>query len=284
MSYKPDESVLMAYLYDELSGEQKVLMEKYILENPSVMKEIESLQHLRTMLTSVTDKEVIAPPIVMSDSNQRFFWNTLPMAIGIKTILGIAASLLLLMIAGKIMDVEIGYHDNQVSFSFGEPTERSQKLAEANLTAEQVQQMINSSMLENNKIVKAGLLESQQKIDASISKNLALNSIKINKLVQQASQASQSEIRQFVAGLQNQNQQLVKDYFQLSTSDQQKYIEGLLIDFSKYLQQQHNNDLETLQTRLTGIEQNTTLFKQETEQILSSIISNGTTSNRNKNY
>lgn len=280
MSYKPDESVLMAYLYNELSGEEKILVEKYLLENSSVMKEIESLQHLRAMLTTVTDKEVIAPPIVMNDSNQRFFWK----APYIKTIIGIAASLLLLMIAGSLMDVQVKYSDYQVSFSFGEPTERAQKTADVNLTAAQVQRMINSSMLQNNQIVQASLHESQKKLDASIYKNLAMNSTRINNLVQQASQASQDEIRQFVAGLQNQNQQLVKDYFQLSTSDQQKYIEGLLVDFSKYLQQQHSNDLETLQTRLTGIEQNTTVFKQETEQILASIIANGTTGSKNKNY
>ena len=44
MSYKPDESVLMAYLYDELSGEERVLVEKYLLENPTAMKEFEGLK------------------------------------------------------------------------------------------------------------------------------------------------------------------------------------------------------------------------------------------------
>jgi hypothetical protein len=281
MSYKPDESVLMAYLYDELSSEEKVLVEKYLLENPTAMKELESLQHLRKMMATVSDKEVIAPPIVIEDSNQRFIWN----APYFKTIVSIAASLLLLMIAGSLMDVKMKYSNNQVSLSFGEQTEPTTNLSTATLTPEQVQQMINASMQQNNQVVQASLEESQNKLDASISKNLAMNSTKINNLVQQASRASQDEIRQYVAGLQNQNQQLVKDYFQLSTTDQQKYIEGLLVDFSKYLQQQRNNDLETIQTRLTGIEQNTTVFKHETEQILASIISNSTTtSNTNKNY
>ncbi len=284
MSYKPDESVLMAYLYDELSGEEKVLVEKYLLKNPTAMKELESLQHLRKMLSTVGDKEVIAPPIVIEDSNQRFFWNTLPMAIGIKTIVSIAASLLLLMIAGNIMDVKVKYSNNEVSLSFGKPTEQAEKISNVNLTAEQVQYMINSSMHQNNQVVQASLEESQKKLNASIGKNLSINSTKINNLVQQASRASQDEIRHYVANLQSQNQQLVKDYFQLSTSDQQKYIESLLVDFSKYLQQQRNNDLETLQTRLTGIEQNTSVFKQETEQILASIISNSTAGNTNKNY
>jgi hypothetical protein len=281
MSYKPDESVLMAYLYDELSGEESVLVEKYLLENPSAKKELESLQHLRKMMATISDKEVIAPPIVVEDNNQRFFWN----APYFKTISAIAASLLLLMVAGKIMDVQVNYSGNEVSMSFGKPVDKitEQPLAQG-LTAEQVQNMINSSMTQNNQIVQASLNESQEKLNASIRKNLALNSSKINGLVQQASRASQDEIRQYVAGLQNQNQELVKDYFQLSTADQQKYIEGLLVDFAKYIKQQHNNDLETLNTRLTGLEQNTTVFKQETEQILASIISNGSPTNTSKSY
>jgi len=219
---------------------------------------------------------------VVEDSNQRFFWN----APYFKTISAIAASLLLLMVAGKIMDVQLNYSGNEVSMSFGKPTVDAiaDQSPPQGLSAEQVQNMINSSMAQNNQIVQASLNESQEKLDASIKKNLAMNSSKINGLVQQASRASQDEIRQYVAGLQNQNQQLVKDYFQLSAADQQKYIEGLLVDFAKYVQQQHNNDLETLNTRLTGLEQNTTVFKQETEQILASIISNSTPETARKNY
>jgi hypothetical protein len=76
----------------------------------------------------------------------------------------------------------------------------------------------------------------------------------------------------------------VKDYFQLTTNEQQKYIESLLVDFSKYMQQQRNNDLQVLQTRLQNVEQNTTVFKQETEQILASIISSGAPTSTIKNY
>lgn len=278
MSYKPDESVMMAYLYDELSAEEKVLVEKYLLENPAAAKEMESFRNLRKALSVVGDKEVIAPPIVVEDQKQRFLWN----APYFKTIVGIAASLLLLMIAGKVMDLQLNYSNNQVSLSFGDPVKAEEPVS--GLSADEVQQMINASMSQNNQFVQTSLDETQKKLDASIRQNLAVNSAKINTLVKEASRASQDEIRLFVAGLQSQNQQLVKDYFQLSTTDQQKYIEGLLVDFTKYLQQQRNNDLQTLQTRLTSIEQNTTVFKQETEQILASIISNNTPANTNKNY
>jgi hypothetical protein len=280
MSYKPDESVLMAYLYDELEGEERGLVEKYIQENPEALKELQRLQQLRKMLAVVEDKEVIAPPIVIEGSRQHFFRNT-PY---FKTITSIAASLLILILAGKITGMQMGYTNNEFRLSFGSAAQKPEANTAVALTTEQVQQMINASLQNNNQVMQASLNESQKKIDESISKNLAMNSSRINSLVQQASQASKDDIREFVAGLQNENQQVVKDYFQLTSNEQQKYIESLLVDFAKYLQQQRNNDLNTLQTRLSSIEQNTTTFKQETEQILASIISNNPTSTASKSY
>jgi hypothetical protein len=66
---------------------------------------------------------------------------------------------------------------------------------------------------------------------------------------------------------------MVKSYFQLNSAEQKQYVEGLLVDFSKYLQQQRNDDLQVVETQLKSLQQNTDLFKQETEQILTSIIS-----------
>jgi hypothetical protein len=67
--------------------------------------------------------------------------------------------------------------------------------------------------------------------------------------------------------------QLVKDYFKLTASEQKQYIEGLLVDFAKYLQQQQKDEMQLVQVRLSNIEENTNVFKQETEHILTSIIS-----------
>ena len=64
----------------------------------------------------------------------------------------------------------------------------------------------------------------------------------------------------------------MKDYFQLTSTEQKKYMENFLVDFAKYWQQQRNNDLQLIQTRMSSLEQDTDLFRQETEQIFSSII------------
>ena len=142
----------------------------------------------------------------------------------------------------------------------------------AGLTQDEVQQLISVSLEKNNMQVQASLEETSKKLDASIRRNLALNSGNIDKLVKEASGASQEQIRQYVEMIRTENMQQVKDYLQLTSTEQKQYIENLLVDFSKYLQQQRNDDLQLVQTRMNSLEQNTNLFKQETEQILSSII------------
>lgn len=272
MSYKPDESALMAYLYGELQGEEKRSVEKYLAENPQAMKDLQGMMDVRKILSVIDDKEVIAPPIVMEDSRPRYFWNT-PY---LKTVMSIAASLMLLLVAGKILDLRINFEGNSAQISFGEPAKTTGLPVQPALTAQQVQDMINQSVQNNNQMVEASLSESQKKIDASIRQNMAMNSEKFNELVKKASTASEAQISGYVASLKKENQQLVKDYFKLTTNEQQKYIETLLVDFAKYMNQQRTSDLEAIQLRMASMEQNTTLLKEETEQILTSIISNNT--------
>lgn len=280
MSYKPDESAFMAYLYGELQGEEKRSVEKYLNENPEAMASLQEMMDVRKILSVVEDKEVIAPPIVMEDSRQRYFWN----APYFKTVVSIAASIMLLLVAGKVLDLRITVVDNVAQVSFGAPVVKTVNPVQPGLTAQQVQDMINNSVQSNNEIVQANWSESQKKIDASIRKNMAMNADKFNDLVKEASRASEAQISGYVASLKNENQQLVKDYFKLTTNEQQKYIENLLVDFAKYMNQQRTSDLEAIQLRMVNMEQNTSLFKEETEQILASIISNTPASTNTRSY
>ena len=281
MSYKPDENDLMAYLYGELEGSEKEAMDKYLFEHPEARVELERLQQMRSMLGHVKDKEVIAPPIFVGESKQRFIWN----APYLKTIVSIAASLLLIILAGKLAGMKIQYQESALRISFGGDQVVNGNAAQittpaiSSVTPEEVQAMINASLDKNNLAMQSSWKETQQQLDASITKSLAQNSNKIDKLVRDASVASQDQIRQFVSGMQTENLQLVKNYFKLSSDEQKQYIESLLVDFSKYLQQQRNDDLQIVQTRLNSIEKNTDVFKQETEQILSSIITTVGTKN-----
>jgi hypothetical protein len=271
MSYKPGENDLMAFLYGELEGQEKEQVEKYLIENPEARVEMEKLRQVHSLLGHVKDKEVIAPPIFLGDSNRPSLWHT-PY---VKTIVSIAASLLLIMLVGRLSDLRIQYKDSELRISFGGAVKAKGFEATpliSSLSPEEVQSMINASLIQNNLAMQASFQETQKQLDKSITRSLAINSNKIDKLVRDASSASQDQIKQFVSGMQTENTQLVKSYFKLSADEQKEYIESLLVDFSKYLQQQRKDDLQLVQTRLKSLEQNTDVFKQETEQILTSII------------
>lgn len=274
MSYKPSEQDLMAYLYGELEDDKREKLEQYLLENPTARVELEKMNGLRRMLAQVEDKEVIAPPIFVGEHPSQRFWQAPYM----KTVMGIAASLLVVILVAKFSGLNIRYQQQELRIGFGAAPEVRTvapvtQPAVATLTPEQVQDMINNSLQQNNATLQASLDETQKKLNASINQSLALNSGKIDKLVQQASTASEAQVREFAASLQTENAKLVKSYFQLSANEQKQYVEGLLVDFAKYLQQQRNDDLQVVRTQINSLQQNNDVFRKETEQILTSIIS-----------
>jgi hypothetical protein len=272
MDFKTHEKDWMAYLYGELEGKEKEDFERYLAENPEARQELEKLKQVRTVLSAVEDKEVIAPPIFVGDHHKQVFWN----APYFKSIVGIAASLLIVILVGRLTALQVRYSGNQLNISFGRAPiveQTAPRVTNPALTTQEVQAMINSSLEQHNQALQVSWAETQQKLDASVKQNLAHNSAKIDNLLRESSAASQDQIRQFVSGLQTENMEMVKNYFQLTTNEQKQYIESLLVDFAKYLQQQRNDDLQVVQTQLNSMQQNTDSFKQETEQILTSIIS-----------
>lgn len=279
MSYKPDESALIAYLYGELSESEREKVERYLIETPEARMELQKMESVKEMLGEVKDKEVIAPVFINDRPGDRFFFNSTYF----KSLMAIAASLLVLVLAARLVDLEVSYSDNELRIGFGpeeQAVEANVAPQPANLTALQVQEMIDASLSRNSTTVETNIQRTQEQLSASIRKSLAANSDRVDLLVREASLASQEQIGSYVTTLQAQNMQMVKDYFQMTSTEQKQYIEDLLVDFAKYLQQQRNDDLQLLQTRLNDIQQNTDQFKLETEQILTSIITN---SNLNTN-
>ncbi|MFN5556859.1 MAG: hypothetical protein ACK48F_11660, partial [Chryseotalea sp.] len=223
-------------------------------------------------MTSVEDKEVIAPPLFITNA-QNSFWQ-FPYA---KTILSIAASLLIIIIAGWLTNFHIQTDGNGIRFAFGEEKIIEPVDAKPNLTNEEVQVLINQSIASNATALEQKWMQQQEELKKSVNKNLARtasNNEKFDLLVQQVASASQTQVQAYMASMQQQNLKSMQEYLTLTSNDQKAYIEGLLVDFAKYLQQQRNDDLRLLQAKITDVEQTNNQFKAETEQILTSLISN----------
>jgi len=273
MSYKPDESTLIAYLYDELDAKEAEKVQDYLDQNPEVVKKLQGFNEARNILSHANDQEVIAPPIFMDHAHASRFWQNSYF----KTVMSIAASILFLLVAARLIGPEISYSGEELRISFNRDKQIEKPIAQTitpSISPVEVQDMINASLVKNNELVSSEWENNNKKLQASLKNSLTNNSEKIDELMKVASQASQEQVRTFVASLQQDNLQLMKDYMQLSAKDQKVYVESLLVDFSKYLQEQRKQDLMLFQTRMSSIEKNTDQFKQETEQILANIISN----------
>lgn len=267
MNYKPSEDVLISWIYGELDEKEKALVEKYFLENPDEFKRVQQLAGVTDILGVVKDKEVIAPPIIMEDEPKVVsFWRST----SFRTIAAIAASVLIVVFAARLMGTEVSYSKNEFRLSFG----GASNVQPSGLTTEQVQEMIDAASIKNQQALEARFSASKTELDEAVKKSIAASSVKVNQLVSQASAATNEQIKVFVAGLQKEQLQQMRSYVQLSAADQQKYTDNLVVEFSRWLQEQRNQDITMFQTRLNSLEQNTDDLKVETEQILASIISN----------
>jgi hypothetical protein len=273
MNYKPDEGTLMAYLYGELDAAETKKVKEYLNRHPEELISLQQLAGVQDVLKQIQEKEVIAPPIFDNlASKQVHFWQT-----GyFKTMMSMAASFILILVAARLIGPDITYSEGElrISFNGGKQTEQVMQPEQQRLTASEVQEMINASLTKNNEVIAANWDDNEKKINHAIQSNFASNSRKLDELMKVTAQASQDQVRTFVAGLQEENLKLMKDYLQLSSNEQKTYVEALLVDFSKYLQEQRKQDFQVFQTRMSSIEKNTDQFKQETEQILASIIAN----------
>lgn len=269
---KIDEGKLMAYLYGELSGDEKRDVELYLQQHPDSLKEFEGLSFVRSALGKAIDKEVIAPPIFMDDEKPTIaLWHSS----FVRYAVGIAAALFIVMVGAKLLGVQMQYSDNEFTLSFGDA---KKKEIPTGLSPAQVQQLIDASLAKNNDFVQASLSESQDRWSETLKQSSAQTSQRLNEISKTATAATQVEIRQFMERLRNENNQTVQDYLRLSSNDQKQYIENLLVDFSKYMQEQRNADLNIVNARLNTLEEDNTIFREEAGQILTSLISNNNSS------
>ncbi len=265
MKDKPDESTLIAYHYGELEGEELAKIEAWLKQHPEEEQRLAEWKDARMIFQSLGDKEVIAPPILIGD-NHRPFWKE-----GyVRMSLGIAASLLVVMVAARLMGLNASYSTGEMRIGFGATTPPGTTLSE-----EQVAGMIRKSLEQNNTMILAAWNEDRKTLEDNIRKNVLANSERIDQLVRNVSTGQQEQIREFVAQLHSDNLSRMQDYLQLSNQNQKEYVETLLVDFSKYLEDQRRQDLQQVSTTLTSIQQNNDQFRKDTEQILTSLINTG---------
>jgi anti-sigma factor RsiW len=279
MNYKPDEATLAAYLYGELPPRETEQVKSWLEQHPENAAELERLVFVRQALGALHDKEVLAPSMPWSDARKAA--NRRPARV--KPVLGIAASLLFLLAAGWMLRPEIQAGNGQLTIRFGANRAENTAQADVRPTKAEVEEMIREALHNQDLVWQAAWREEQRTLLEAVNQRGSANGRMAAELIALTRQASAGQMEASVAELQKENLKMMQDYLQLATSQQAAYVEKLLTDFSKFLLEQRQRDLNLITARLAGVEQNTNQFREETGQILAGILTTPGPANKNQN-
>ncbi len=254
MSYKVDETKLIAYLYDELSAEEKHLVEEYLEQNEAARNELEALKETQFLMHKINDHEVEVPKftfdqsevVVTSDHTHHGWW---------KYPMGIAASIALVLFIGYLTSMRVSNGADGLSLSFGEVTESEELFTKA-----EVKDLIAEALKVNNELVS-------QQIKTAQSQTL--------KQVTHSDPAKVDEalLNTYMAKLRDFNREALRSMLENSEQNQKSYTDQSLRDLAVFLDIQRENDLNLIQTRFENFEVDAEYNHLQTNQILTNLMS-----------
>ncbi|MEM7548750.1 MAG: zf-HC2 domain-containing protein [Bacteroidota bacterium] len=272
MNKKINEHKLTAYLYGELSGQELEEVKNHLDKNPEEKKRVEELNQVRRILGKLEEKEVIEPVFIWPEENlprpenDNFYHSN-----WFKIACSITLFIVIFFISGYFLSASLKI--NNGSFVLGFNSEDQSKIVAPvqEFTAEDIESIIDkklSSISENNTQQFQELSDQIQ----LISNKKVLDSGKIISMLDQESNQLNNNLQAYANQIQEENINALRDLVVLSSKQQQAQFETTLVEFSKYLEQKRNDDLNFILLNLKDLKQHSDNYKSKTNEILASLI------------
>ncbi len=269
MSYKPNESDLIAYLYGELSNDQKRLVEDYLANSSEAREELEQLKETRLMLGKLSDKEVIEPVIEFEQSTPHRLVIKAERRI-LRPLLAIAATIILLMVVGYATNTTVSFANSELKIAFGSSgngagnTDTIEKYIDDRIA--ETESKLNSDL--NSKFVNL-----REDLGNELLTEQENQLVMLKQTLSNGSTLQQAELRNLAKQLQEDNLKALADFVAASGENHQEYVNQLLVSFSTFFEEQRIDDLRTIEQTLQTLKEDTDLKYEQTGQILASIVS-----------
>ena len=163
---------LMEYLYDELSADEKLEMERIIAEEPSLREELKELDQTRNLLQLAPDEKPQPLPVIMhpgmqepsnnDDKHGKRFAGLPPAAV---TAISIAASILIILFGSSLADLQVTSSTEGFSVGFGEVATIPEEEDGIGVTDEDLMRLAEQIRTENSLLISAMMddLQDQQR-------------------------------------------------------------------------------------------------------------------------
>lgn len=230
---------ILEYLYDEMNPSSKREFETELLNNPKLKKELEELTQVRTFLAQSQDQrpqplELVVNPVRTTRRISRWW--------------AIAASLLMLIVAGKTFDFRVQTQGSNLVVGFG-PYTASEEL-KSNEQQEQYAKL-RSAINDLQKQVSAYAIPSD---DATVAPVSLSENQKLAGWIVSAMKQEQSNLESRLA-----NKIL---------EDQQIYMQGVAQNLMNYWNEQRKNDLQMINSGMQQLVQALQLPPQDLAQFV----------------
>lgn len=259
-----DEAKIIDYLYGELPQEEIKEVENILKENPELKLEMEGMQATRSALGVLEDKEMIAPTFVFDKRTQSisFFQSD-----AFRWVASIAAGLTILLISAAVLKFNISNTEQGMQIGFGELAPLPDKeMSKENVKAWMAEVMDDYEATTDQKIA-AVQTQLTSEMESQDQKNMALMSGMMKKHAAGTGQLMQ----QYVAQLNDENKEIIQNFFTVSSEKQKKYVKTVMADFNEFYQNQRNYDMKLIETSLSKIQNNQDVKQLEQDQLLASL-------------
>lgn len=264
MENKIDEAKIIDYLYGELPDEESKQIENLLKENPELKMEMEGMQATRQALDVLEDKEIIPPTFVFNNKGETisFFQSS-----AFRWVSSIAAGLTLLLISAAVLNLNMTRTEEGLQIGFGELT----PLPNEELNRENVKAWMAEAMdeYESSTDQKIAAVQTQltSEMENQDQKNIAL----MTSMMKNHASGTNQLMQEYVAQLNDENKEIIQNFFTVSNEKQKKYVKTVMADFNEFYQNQRNYDMRLIETSLNKIQNNQDVKQLEQDQLLASL-------------
>ncbi len=262
MSFKPTNEQLIDFVYGNLPEAARLKIEQAIKKDASIRAEVEALNGSRSFLHNLEDEEVLEPEkliweLTAKQQKRRSIW----------PILAVAASLILLFLVGYATQFRVSYGGFELAFGNAVPVEQAE-----GLTNQQVQEMINKSIVANNVDFVAQLDATKSEFKVKLAANNKLQLKDMQRIAANAKELPKAQIDAYLVQLSDANRTMINDFFEVSSLQQQDYVNSILTDYFEYMDQKRKDDFLVLQANIEDVDYKNDIRTQQTDQVIASIL------------
>jgi hypothetical protein len=263
---------LIAYLYDEMSSEERIRFEKEMETEPDLKNEFLELKQVRKGLSSLEDKEVMEPFFLWGRNGISGWSNPFKRRslILFRPIVAVAASIVILMLIGYLTNFSISYQENQFFLGFNQPV--AGQMADV-LTEEQIKNLVKNEIDQNNISLLNRIVDTENKLDLRLA-TLETKQEQQPTYLQAKNAVNEQDLQDYYNQLRQTNATLVENYLQNATVQQQEYFQTVMNQFTEYLQDQREEDLRLIRRSLVSLKEDQDQQQLQTQQMLAALLNN----------